>query len=213
VDGVTPFEGADLNGRLTMRDVILRRVDADVSVSNPRSAHFDNLLTVPILTSSVTIVRGWTSVDARVRGSRTFRFVNTHLEAFDPPEVIPSLRAQQAGELVASGGPATGDLPVVLLGDLNSDDDTVVEGHQQAYRVLLNAGFVARSTADPLSCCIQSDDLTIGDVADFDHQVDHIMTDAPGTVELVDSGVTGRTMQNGFWNSDHAGVWSVLHLQ
>jgi endonuclease/exonuclease/phosphatase family metal-dependent hydrolase len=213
VDGVTPFDGADLNGRLTMRDVILRRVDADVSVSNPRSAQFDNLLTVPILTASVTIVRGWTSVDARVRGSRTFRFVNTHLEAFDPPEVVPSLRAQQAGELVASGGPATGDLPVVLLGDVNSDDDTVVEGDQQAYRALLNAGFVERSTADPLSCCIQSDDLTSGDVADFDHQVDHIMTDAPGTVELVDSGVTGRTMQNGFWNSDHAGVWSVLHLQ
>jgi hypothetical protein len=101
----------------------------------------------------------------------------------------------------------------VLLGDVNSDDDTVVEGDQQAYRALLNAGFVERSTADPLSCCIQSDDLTSGDVADFDHQVDHIMTDAPGTVELVDSGVTGRTMQNGFWNSDHAGVWSVLHVQ
>jgi endonuclease/exonuclease/phosphatase family metal-dependent hydrolase len=214
VDGVTPFEGADLNGRLTMRDVILRRVDAeDVTVSNPRSAQFDALLNVPILTSSVTIARGWTSVDARVRDSRTFRFVNTHLESFDPPEVVPSLRAQQAAELVASGGPATGDLPVLLVGDLNSDDDTVVEGDQQAYRALLNAGFVERSTADPLSCCIQSADLTSGDVADFDHQVDHIMTDAPGTVELVDSGVTGRTMQNGFWNSDHAGVWSVLQIR
>jgi endonuclease/exonuclease/phosphatase family metal-dependent hydrolase len=213
VDGVTAFEGADVNGRLTMRDVILRRVDADVSVSNPRSAQFDNLLEVPILTSSVTIQRGWTSVDARVRGSRTFRFVNTHLEAFDPPEVTPSLRAQQAGELVAAGGPATGNLPVVLLGDLNSDDDTVEEGHQQAYRALLDAGLVGRSTGGPLSCCIESADLTTGSAASFDHQVDHIMTDAPEGVELVDSGVTGLTMQNGFWNSDHAGVWSVLRVR
>ena len=89
---------------------------------------------------------------------------------------------------MAAGGPATGELPVVLLGDLNSDDDTVVPDDQQAYRVLLDAGFVERSTGDPLSCCIESSfDLTTGTAAEFDHQVDHVLTNAPDTVRLVES--------------------------
>jgi endonuclease/exonuclease/phosphatase family metal-dependent hydrolase len=208
-DGTSPIPNAELNGRLTMRDVILQRVDAGVQVSRPQGAHFQHLLQLPILGNAVTVTRGWTKVDARVRGV-PFRFVNTHLEAFDPRTQIPSIRAQQAAELVAAGGPASGDLPVVLLGDLNSDDDTVVEGDQQAYRVLLAAGFVSRSTGDPFSCCISSYDLTTGTVEEFDHQVDHVMTNAPDTVQLVESSVTGRTMQNGYWNSDHAGVFSAL---
>ena len=193
-----------------MRDVILERVDAGVHVSQPQGGHFQHLLVLPIVGTPVTVTRGWTKVEARVRGGAPFRFVNTHLEAFDPRTVHPSIRAQQAAELVAPGGPATGDLPVVLLGDLNSDDDTVVPDDQQAYRVLLDAGFVERSTGDPLSCCIHSYDLTTGTADEFDHQVDHVMTNAPDTVQLVESSVTGRTMQDGYWDSDHAGVFSAL---
>ncbi len=108
----------------------------------------------------------------------------------------------------------TGDLPVVLVGDLNSDDDTVVPDDQQAYRVLLDAGLVERSTNDPLSCCIESSyDLTTGTAAEFDHQVDHIMTNAPDIGQLLDSSVTGRTMQNGYWDSDHAGLFSALRIR
>ncbi|MBS1123562.1 MAG: endonuclease [Deltaproteobacteria bacterium] len=207
-DGPAPIFDAELNARLTMRDVILERVGGGVQVSEPQGGHFQQLLALPILGSSVVVTRGWTKVDARVRGSLPFRFVNTHLEAFDPG----AIRALQAGELVAAGGPATGDLPVVLLGDLNSDDDTVATNDQQAYRVLLNAGFVERSTGDPLSCCIDSYDLKTGSVTDFDHQVDHIMTDTPDAVRLVESFVTGRKMRNGYWDSDHAGVYSALRI-
>ena len=207
--------GADLNARLTMRDVILERVDnASVKVANSHMGHFTHLFSVPVVGTPVPVTRGWTAIDAKVRGSGWFRFVNTHLEAFDPRTVIPSIRAQQASELVAPGGPATGDLPVVLVGDLNSDDDTVVPGDQQAYRVLLLGGFVERSTNDPLSCCIESSyDLTTGTAAEFDHQVDHVMTNAPDSVDLVDAAVTGRTMQNGYWDSDHAGVFSALRMR
>ncbi len=213
-DGPAPIPDAELNGRLTMRDVILERVDAGVRVWAPEGGHFTHLLTLPILGSPVAVTRGWTRVDARVRGTLPFRFVNTHLEAFDPSALHPSIRAQQAAELVAPGGPASpGDLPVVLVGDLNSDDDTVVPDDQQAYRVLLNAGFVERSTGDPLSCCIESYDLTTGTAAEFDHQVDHIMTDAPDLVRLVESIVTGRTMHNGYWDSDHAGIFSALYIR
>lgn len=211
-DGPQPTSDAELNGRLTMRDVILARIDAGVHTWAPAGGTFQHLLTLPILGVPVTVTRGWTQVGAKVRGGVPFRFVNTHLEAFDPRTAHPSIRALQAGELVAHGGSATSDLPVVLLGDLNSDDDTVVPDDQQAYRVLLGAGFVERSTADPLSCCIHSYDLTTGTAAEFDHQVDHVMTDSPRTVRLVESAVTGRTMQNGYWDSDHAGVFSALHI-
>ncbi len=207
-DGPAPTTDAELNARLTIRDVILERVDAGLCVSNPEGGNFQNLLVLPILGNPVTVARGWARVDARVRGSRPFRFVNTHLEAFDP-----NIRALQASELVAQGGPASGDLPVILLGDLNSDDDTVPPADQQAYRVLLAAGFVERSTSDP-SCCIESSpDLTAGTVEEFNHQVDHIMTDAPDRVGVVKSFVTGREMQNGYWNSDHAGLFSALRIR
>ena len=75
--------GCDINGRLTMRDAILarqaRREDAE-----PKRRPFQH----PAPASEpggvpVDVTRGWTSVDARVGGSRRFRFVNTHLEAFD----------------------------------------------------------------------------------------------------------------------------------
>lgn len=215
-DGPQPIVNAEINGRLTMRDVILARRGAGVQTANPQSANFKTLLPVEILGVNLPIKRGWTATDAKVRGSGWFRFVNTHLEAFDPAALVPSIRSLQAAELVAPGGPATSDLPVVLLGDLNSDDDTVAPGDQQAYQVLLAAGLVERSTANPLSCCLKSSLLEVGkggSVTDFDHQVDHVMTRDPDDITLKDSKVTGLLPVNGFWNSDHAGVFSSLSMR
>jgi endonuclease/exonuclease/phosphatase family metal-dependent hydrolase len=206
---------AEINGRLTMRDVILARVSGGVHTANPQSGNFSHLLPVEILGQKVPIKRGWTATDARVRGSHWFRFVNTHLEAFDPAALVPSIRAQQAAELVAPGGPATSSLPVVLVGDLNSDDDTVEPGDQQAYRVLLEAGMVERSTDVPLGCCLNSSLLAVGaggSVSDFDHQVDHVMTRDPSEITLQSSAVIGLLPVNGFWDSDHAGLFSSLRF-
>lgn len=216
-DGPNPaIANAEINGRLTMRDAILVRRGSGTQTANPSSANFKALLAVPILGKPLTIKRGWTAIDAKVRGSGWFRFVNTHLEAFDPAALVPSIRAQQAAELVTPGGPAAnGALPVVLVGDLNSDDDTVSPGDQQAYRVLLEAGLVERSTAEPLSCCLNSSLLAEGaggSVTDFDHQVDHVMTDEP-SISLVKSEVTGLLPVNGFWDSDHAGLFSALDFK
>lgn len=211
-----PF-GADINGRLTMRDVILARHGAGVQTANAISGHFSeaDLLPVEILENPVLVTRGWTATDARVRGSGWFRFVNTHLEAFDPAALVPSFRAKQAAELVAPGGPATSSLPVVLLGDLNSDDDTVEPGDRQAYETLVAAGMVERSTNTPLGCCLKSSLLVEGaggSEADFDHQVDHILTRDPSEITLQSSAVTGLQPVNGFWSSDHAGLFSALRF-
>jgi endonuclease/exonuclease/phosphatase family metal-dependent hydrolase len=203
-------EGADINGRLTMRDVILVKTGAGVETWNAKGANFKTLLPVPILGSPVLIKRGWTSADARVRGSRPFHFVNTHLEAFEA-----HIRAAQAGELIQPPGPATGSLPVILVGDLNSDDDTVAGEDQIAYGILQVAGLVERSTDEPLSCCLNASELGEsdgGNVADFDHQVDHVMTNDPEDVQLLGSAVTGLDPVNGFWDSDHAGLFSSLEV-
>ena len=217
--------GSELNGRLTMRDVILARVGR-VRTSNARGGHFATLLQVRPGGISVNVTRGWTRVDAQVPGSRKFRFVNTHLEAFDNQASNHTntgndvgngqIRQAQAKELVKPGGPATGKLPVVLVGDLNSDKKTEVKpGDALAYKALLTAGFVERSTSTPLGCCLKGDVLTIGGgsrLSDFDHKVDHVMTSSPKQIKLVSSSVTGRRPVNGFWDSDHAGLFSVLTM-
>ena len=38
------------------------------------------------------------------------------------------------------------------------------------------------------------------------------MTNAPKKVKLVSSSVTGRQPVNGFWDSDHAGLFSALSV-
>jgi len=207
---------AEINGRLTMRDVILAKDGAGVRVSNLLKGHFKSLMSEEISGAKVTVVRGWAALDATVRGSAPFRFVDTHLESFDPQTVVPSIRAQQAAELVAPGGPATSNLPVVLVGDLNSDTKTEVQpGDGQAYRVLVKAGMRERSTYKPLGCCLDTALLPVGDggsAAQMNHKVDHIMTRDPKQVKEVNSSVTGRSPQNGFWDSDHAGLFSTLKI-
>ena len=141
--GTGLLANAETNARLTMRDVILKRLHSGVVTSSPKSGNFGHLLVVKVAGSKeISVTRGWTSVDAKVRGSKKFHFVNTHLEAFDNEAEYPSIRAQQASELVEPGGPATSkSLPVILLGDLNSDVKTEVKpGDGQAYRVMTKAG-------------------------------------------------------------------------
>jgi hypothetical protein len=208
---------AEVVGKLTMRDVILARRGAGVQTWNEDGGNFEHLLELPIGGQTVPILRGWTATDAKVRGSKPFRFVNTHLEAFHPIR-----RLEQAEELVDADGPATSVLPVVLVGDLNSDDDTV-EGpggsDRFAYLHLLSQGMVSRSTDKPLSCCLDSPLLAVTEaekvgagIGDFDHQVDHVLTRDPAQVLLRDSEVTGLQPVNGFWSSDHAGVFSSLRF-
>ena len=156
------------------------------------------------------VLRGWTQADVTVRGSHKFRFVNTHLEAFGDP----TIRRDQARELVQPGGPATGQLPVILLGDLNSDDDTVQDGDRLAYKVLSDHGFRERSTNNPLGCCLNADIITQGG------RRQRLRLRPPGRsrahqrdqqlVTLQNSSVTGRQPVNGFWDSDHAGLFSTL---
>jgi endonuclease/exonuclease/phosphatase family metal-dependent hydrolase len=220
----------DTNARLTMRDVILARRHAGVKATNAHGGHYDTLLQVKVSGVPIDVTRGWTAVDAKVREGPRFRLVNTHLEAFDNQLSNQTnqgtqvgngkVRKAQAQELIAPGGPAAPDpeftKPVVLVGDLNSDVRTQLKpGDGAADWWLLSHGFRERSTHKPLSCCLNADVLRAGgdgDVSQFDHKVDHIMTNDPRHVRRGRTAVTGRAPHNGFWDSDHAGLFSVLRF-
>ena len=61
-----------------------------------------------------------------------------------------------------------------------------------------------------MTCCIND---VIAPTNTFDHQVDHVMTNMGKKVKLVSSSATGTTPVNGFYDSDHAGVFSALKLK
>jgi endonuclease/exonuclease/phosphatase family metal-dependent hydrolase len=212
--------GSEINGRLTMRDAILVR--KGVKTTKPKSGTFKTLLRVKPAGVNIDVTRGWTSVDATVNGKK-LHFVNAHFEAFDnnpngnlnnKDKTVGNgeVREAQAKEFVS--GPAKSKLPVIALGDFNSDVKTEVKkGDSLAYRALLKGGFVERASDRPLGCCLNADILTVnggGKRSDFDHKVDHVMTSAPKKVKLLSTVVTGLAPVNGFWDSDHAGLVSTL---
>jgi len=210
----TGFNGAEKNGRLTMRDVILVRKGTGFKVSQPTTGHFQNILTESVSGVTIPVTRGWVYVNVKTPSGKKFRLVDSHLEAFDDETQHPSIRAKQAGELVAPGGPAgIKNPPVVLIGDFNSNVPGLKPGDEQAYQTLLDAGFVERSTSNPLGCCINDSNLVANTPQDFNHQVDHIMTNDPKKIKLVKAAVTGRAQNNGLWDSDHAGLFAVLNYR
>ena len=209
--------GGEIQGRLTMRDVILVNKDSKVKakLKKPQSGTYSSLFTPTISGIEVPVTRGWTAGDVTVKKGkgknevkRKFRFVNTHFEAFDDETQVPSIRAQQATEVV--NGPAS-KKRTIMLGDFNSDVPGVQPGDQQAFQVILDAGFKRRATSDPLSCCVSN--LFTSPPSEFDHQVDHIVSTMGKKAKLVNSSVTGLEQVNGIYDSDHAGVFSKLKLK
>ena len=214
--------GADLDGRLTMRDAILVRKGSKVKVRKPDMGHFDHTYDV-VLGGAVPISvdRGWVSVEAKVKGNKrtkaaSFRFVDTHLESFGDPMI----REDQARELFAKGGPLRTKKQVVLLGDLNSGGpkDKVgtgftTPGDEGAYDALLDFGMTNLGTRQ--TCCYPDVfESAIGDYR-FDHTVDHVM--AKPKLRQIDSYVTGAdpsvTGPGGVVASDHGGLVSKLKLR
>jgi endonuclease/exonuclease/phosphatase family metal-dependent hydrolase len=218
--------GADHNERLTMRDAILVRKGAGIKFKNPTSGTYNTLLRESLAggVRNIDVTRGWTAIDVKAHG-RSFHFVNTHLEAFDSQGNNQTnqgtslgrgdVRAAQATQLVGPGGPANSKRPVILLGDMNSDDNTVQpNGDRNAYTALTAGGFTERSTANPLGCCLNDPFLVGGpnSINDFDHQVDHVLANK-NKIKFVKGFVDGRAPVNGLFPSDHAALTSVLKIK
>ena len=185
--------------RLTDFDVILAR--NDVAISRPVGANYGNILTIEML--ALEIQRGYTAVDATVDGV-TYRFVNTHLEAFAQEN-----RVAQMQELVEILSDET--LPLIVLGDFNTRAP-----NGTAYQILLSAGYVdiwqMDSEGTGNTCC-QDDDL-LNEVSDHSVRIDQIFVrnlELPASVMTYTVGdEPSERLDSGLWPSDHAGV--VAHL-
>jgi endonuclease/exonuclease/phosphatase family metal-dependent hydrolase len=205
-----------LDIRLTQRDVILVRADApaEVTWSNPQSGNFDAILVIPDTPlGDIPVERGWTSLDLVVN-KRPFRFINTHLEAFDPFQ--GGLRVAQTFELLA--GPAATDMKVVLVGDLNSGPHDLLFFDSWDFLTALpplGAGFVdaweIANPDDPGFTCCQAEDL-LNPASLHDERIDHILTRPEvdvNKVKIVGNDVDNRT-PSGLWPSDHSGMVAAL---
>ena len=208
--GSAPYYQDATDRRLTMRDVILVR--EDVGYTNPQSANYANVIDQPTGSTYGNIVfkRGWTSIDVRLNGSPTTRFVNTHLES-----ASSGYRQAQAAELVGAFG--TGPLlttpRAIIAGDLNSDGSIPYGGNPAsgvsdgaALGIIQSAGFAdSGNTANTFG---HDADLLDFPSNTFTERIDHVLT--RGGPVAVSNKVVGLDPKNrtksGLWPSDHAGL-------
>ena len=213
---IPPLAGGVAAVDLLDRDVILRR--EGVSTWNAHNGTFEALgsFTAPTPTGPVAlpVKRGWGSVDVRTKLA-TFRFVNSHLEAFGD-DLAEQLRYVQAGELLAAQDAITqtdGALPTVYVGDYNSRAPQGL-----AYNLLLNEvgadAWVEANAGDlGLTCCF--DAAVTNEAALLRSRIDLILVDDEVIVhdaEVIGEEPDSDMTPSGLWPSDHAGVVATLEM-
>jgi endonuclease/exonuclease/phosphatase family metal-dependent hydrolase len=209
------FPNGFMDVRLTQREVILARKSAGLRLTNAQSGRYAAYLTVPtVIGVPVALPWAWASVDA-TRSGQSFRFATTHL---DP---ISGVAQQlQADEFMA--GPGSTKLPIVWVGDFNSDaDGTVITGVPSAtvtYESIIASGYADAWTAghplNPGFTCCQATNL-LNPTSTLTERVDLVLTRGPfhvGKASLVGGGTADR-LPSGLWPSDHASVVATLELE
>jgi endonuclease/exonuclease/phosphatase family metal-dependent hydrolase len=220
-----------LAARFTDHDLILVRDDAlkHLTVSNARSFNYtdESSFSVNLLGLNVLVKRGWSTVDITQRG-RTFRFVNTHLEAFGSTPLQDEWRNLQAAELVADL--ETSPHPLVVVGDINARPTLCQDFRQPpqfrdqnvvAYGLLEDAGLqevwplvYERNPCGPASWTSGQDDSLLAP-STLDHRIDVVFVSEEFSAlqaETIGEEADDRTEPDGFWPSDHAGSLAKIRL-
>lgn len=206
--------------RMTMRDVILKRHDSSLRVTASGGGIYSHNLQVAIAGVPMNFDRGYQWVDV-AQGRDSFRFVNTHLEAFSS-----DLALAQATELLAVAAPS--DRDVIFVCDCNSDPlNNSVKSfdhvpHKAPYDLITGTGgftdeWLEWAPAEQGWTSGLSETVDDPTAAGFDHRIDMVFArTAEGDGRAVDRGaVTGtqvsdRDPATGLWPSDHGGVVLTL---
>ncbi|NND57656.1 MAG: hypothetical protein HKN57_10400 [Xanthomonadales bacterium] len=224
---------ADYLGTIIDSDVILCR--DGVVCTNPAFANFEFNAAAETPAGPIVIERGWVSVVASVKG-RNYRVLNTHLEV-DSNADFRAVQYLQALELAGTLDFLTADgLPQVVLGDFNSDDTPEPPtctlppalGCASSYQVMTAAGFQdawllrGGPPEDGFTCCQDADlrNIESNQTTRIDQVWARGSTSHYGGPEVrgVRARVLGteqsdRSVPDGLWPSDHAGVSADLVLR
>jgi endonuclease/exonuclease/phosphatase family metal-dependent hydrolase len=205
------ISGSLVDLRLTDREIILARADRDFTLSNIQGAQFAANFTLTTPLGTISIPRAWVSVDVTFDKGDKARIVSTHLEPILHPQLSPIIQELQADELL--NGPGNTNLPVVFIGDFNSNADGTGTA---TYSKIINAGFIDAWTiageGNGFTCC-QAENL-LNPNSSLDERIDFIFF--RGNFDVKDIVLVGNSQDDrtisGLWPSDHAGVVASLKL-
>ncbi|MGN6574804.1 MAG: hypothetical protein ACTHKG_03880 [Nocardioides sp.] len=208
--------------RLTMRDVILKRVGSDVKIRNHHEKTYRAGIDISIAGKKLNFTRGYQWVNA-TRDGQKFRFINTHLEAFSS-----DVAYAEAQQLLAGPGDYKGT--TILVCDCNSDplNQSVKTGidtlpHSEPYWLItgkhdFNDTWLQYKPARFGWTSGLTETVDDPDASNFDHRIDMVFarTGSGAPLKVVGGDVTGNTLAStdpatGLWPSDHAGV--VMRLR
>jgi len=207
------FEGPTALGfdaRIIQRDAIIVRAGSKVRVGRSFRGGFRDTFDPPTPIGVARQLRGWVGFDGRI-GGRRFRFVTTHLEAYNPEIGDQQMRQLLAGPLASKKRQS------ILMGDFNSDprsaqtDDRGAARQPNAYASSIAAGF--RNPLPRRATCCFAEDLR-QTTEPLDSWIDHIVVRPRARV--LRSGRVGAAASErtgGLWPSDHAGIWAKLRLR
>lgn len=225
------------------RDVILGRGDlvargrvklAMVPCARPsaQGCNFQAVIKVDTPAGQLAVERGFVAVDANIDG-KAYRFVNTHLEVYQPDPANPVSRfyqAAQAGELLQTLALTTPTgRSLIVAGDMNSSPDHVGLPGPLPLPAPFNAGIVtpymqfayngyvdiwmAQAEPDDGFTCCQASDLW-NSVSLLNERIDMIFTrDLPlavNEVDLVGDRRRDKTDVPALWPSDHASLMAEI---
>lgn len=213
VEGPGLFSTGLMDVRLTQHEAILARTDDGLTLSNPQSQQYATVETIPTVVGTFTLPWSWASIDVTKNGE-TFRFATTHLDPDSGAE-----QTAQAKEFL--NGPAATTLPMIWVGDLNSDADaTSITGtppDTETYSDVIAAGFhdswTATRPGDPGYTCCEAENL-LNPTPALNQRIDYVLTRGPIS-PLIDVLVGNTVLERliyGRWASDHAGVAAILYL-
>lgn len=191
--------------QLQDRDCILIRKDADLNVIHKEQQSFQTNLVLEIGVQPFEVVRGWSSIDLRW-DKRLIRVINTHLES-----LAEGIQTAQAMEIL--NGPANTELPVIVMGDLNSNADG---SSTPTYGLFIGSGFQdawAQAGEGSGATCCQDADL-LNNQSLLIERIDFILF--KNGWKAVKADVVGDKQKDrtkaGLWPSDHASITAELRL-
>lgn len=192
----------------TDREAILVREDSKLKIIRTQVEDFKTNLQVNIAGQPFTVIRGWMSIDAYFEG-HMFRLVNTHLEPLSP-----QVQVAQANELLV--GPGQTKLPLIFIGDFNSDangsgtptyGNLIAAGFEDTWLIAGKGdGFTAHQDPDLLNALSKLTERI--DLILIKNKDDFNVVKA----ELVGEDQADRTFTR-LWPSDHAGVIAEFKIK